>query len=217
MFSRFRHLVFDLDGTLADTRDDLVAAVNHALAELGLPRRGPEQVAGFVGHGARLLIERALGPEHADLAPRALQVFLSYYKEHLLDRTRAYDGIPELLAAAQARGIALTVLTNKPEAPSRAILDGLGLIRYFAAVVGGDTLPVRKPDPAGILHLQQLTGVPLQETLLVGDSQVDCETGRAAGVAVCGAAWGFIPDALKAVPPDFTVASPAALQRLFTG
>jgi phosphoglycolate phosphatase len=208
---RFRHLIFDLDGTLANTRDDIVHAVNHTLVTLGLPRRPPEQVTGFVGHGARLLIERALGPDRTSLLPKAMDVFIAYYREHLLDRTVAYDGIPELLAAAQARGVALTVLTNKPEAPSLAILKGLGLLDFFAAVVGGDTFPTRKPDPQGVHHLARVTRIPLEDTLLVGDSQVDCETGRAAGIRVCGVTWGFVPDSLKAVPPDFTVASAAEL------
>src|SRR5262245_11277544 len=208
---RFAHLIFDLDGTLVDTKADLAAATNHVLAAFGLPPISPPQVADYVGYGARVLVERALGPAHADLVSRGFALFMEYYGVHLLDHTRPYAGIEQLLAAAQAQGIMLSVLTNKPEAASRAIITGLGLAPYFVTGVGGDTLPVKKPDPQGVAYLQRLTGVALSKTLLIGDSRVDCETGRAAGVATCGVRWGFDAEGLAALPPQFVVDKPEAL------
>ena len=208
---RFAHLIFDLDGTLVDTKADLAAATNHVLASFGLPLLSVAQVADSVGHGARVLVERALGPAQASLVSRGFARFMEYYAAHLLDHTRTYAGIERLLAATHAQGITLSVLTNKPEAPSRAIVAGLGLASYFTAIVGGDTLPTKKPDPRGVAYLQRLTGVALHETLLIGDSQVDCETGRAAGVASCRVTWGFGTKGLATLPPQFVVGTPEQL------
>jgi phosphoglycolate phosphatase len=211
---RFAHLIFDLDGTLVDTKADLAAATNHVLASFGLPQVSTAQVAAYVGHGARVLVERALGPAHADLVPRGFALFMEYYGVHLLDHTRPYAGIEQLLAAVRARGIMSSVLTNKPEAASRAIVTGLGLAQYFREIVGGDTLPTKKPDPQGVTYLRRLTGVELPQTLLIGDSRVDCETGRAAGVATCGVAWGFGVKDFATLPPQFMVHTPAQLGEL---
>ncbi|MGH7960647.1 MAG: HAD family hydrolase, partial [Candidatus Binatia bacterium] len=128
--------------------------------------------------------------------------------------TRAYAGIESLLAAAPAQGIVLSVLTNNIEVSSRAILSGLGLAPLFSALVGGDTLPTKKPDPQGIFYLQHLTGIALTETILIGDSRIDVETGRAAGVATCGVTWGFSAAGLATLPPHFLVDTPEQLCRL---
>lgn len=202
---RFSHLIFDLDGTLVDTKTDLAAATNHVLASFGLPQLSIEQVADYVGNGARVLIERALGSANADLVSHGFTLFMAYYGAHLLEQTRPYAGIERLLAAAHVQGITLSVLTNKPEAPSRAIINGLGLAAYFTAIIGEDTLPTRKPNPQGVAYLQRLTGIDLRETLLIGDSRVDYETGRAAGVATCGVMWGFGAEDLVALAPQFLV------------
>jgi phosphoglycolate phosphatase len=211
---RFSHLIFDLDGTLVDTKADLAAATNSMLSALELPILTIAQVERFIGEGARVLVERALGPQRANLVPRGFALFMEYYTAHLLDHTQPYAGIPELLAAAYAEGHALSVLTNKPEAPSRAILSGLGLANFFGALVGGDTLPVRKPDPQGIRYLQQVTGVALAETVLIGDSRIDVETGRAAGITTCRVMWGFGAEGMRAGAPQFVVDSPAQLSAL---
>ncbi len=211
---RFAHLIFDLDGTLVDTKADLAAATNHVLASFGLPLLSAAQVADYVGHGARVLVERALGPTNGCLVSRGFALFMEYYGDHLLDHTRTYAGIERLLAVAQAQGITLSVLTNKPEAASRAIVAGLGLAPYFREIVGGDTLPTKKPDPQGVSYLQRSTGIDSHETLLIGDSQIDCETGRAAGVPTCGVMWGFGAKDLKVLPPQFLVDTPEQLRRL---
>lgn len=211
---RFAHLIFDLDGTVVDTQADLAAAVNYMLVSLGLPRMSVAQVRAYVGHGARVLVERALGASRAHLADRGFALFMDYYSAHLLDHTRAYQGITEFLIAARERGITLSVLTNKPEAPSRAILSGVRLTPLFAAVVGGDTLPVKKPNPQGVLYLGRVTGVAPAETLLIGDSSIDVETGRAAGIATCGVMWGYGGPGLVTVAPQFLVETPGQLSRL---
>jgi len=187
----FEHIIFDLDGTLIDSRRDLTAAVNHVLRTFDLAELPLEAVCGYVGEGARVLVQRALGPAHHDQLDEGLAVFLTYYGAHLLDHTQPYDGVPEVLAELAARGIVLSVLTNKPAAMSRTILDGLGLLPRFAAVVGGDSLAVRKPEAAGIDYLLTVTGTSRARTLLVGDSLIDVTTARAGHVAFCGVAWGL--------------------------
>ena len=194
----YDHVAFDLDGTLVDSRLDLVAAVNHVLEVLGLPCLSFVTICGFVGEGARLLVQRALGPAHEQRLDEALQLFLAYYGRHLLDHTRPYPGVAETVAVLRARGVILSVLSNKPENLSRRILEGLSLLPHFAAVIGGDSLPARKPDPLGLRRLAELSGIPARRMLLVGDSRIDIETARAAGVAFCGVTWGIRPDEVLA-------------------
>jgi phosphoglycolate phosphatase len=181
-----RLAVFDLDGTLVDSVDDLAVSVNHALAAVGLPPRTRAEIQGFVGEGARVLLERAVAPRLELLEP-ALAAWRVHYEAHCLDRTVAYPGVPELLARA-ARPLA--VLTNKPGPLARKILDGLGLGRRFTEVVGGGEAP-RKPDPAGLLGLLARAGAAPRDAVLIGDSHVDVATGLAAGVPVVAVTWGF--------------------------
>jgi phosphoglycolate phosphatase len=210
----YDHVAFDLDGTLIDSRADLTAAVNHVLRGLGLAELPPATLYRYVGDGARVLVERALGPEHQDRLEAAVEAFMAYYAAHLLDATRPYPGVEEALAALAARGVACSVLTNKPEAMSRAILDGLGLAARFVAIVGGDSLPVRKPDPVGLERLRALTATARERMLLVGDSGIDLRTARAGGVAFCGVAWGLAPEALEAARPERIIAHPRELVAL---
>lgn len=210
----FEHIIFDLDGTLIDSNADLGAAVNHVLRTLDLPELPLETVCQYVGEGARMLVQRALGPAHEERLDEAFNAFLAYYGAHLLDRTRPYDGIPETVAALAERGVVLSVLTNKPAAMSRTILDGLVLLSHFAAVVGGDSLAVRKPDPAGVEHLLAVTGAPREGTLLVGDSLTDVATARAAAVSFCGVAWGLRHADLVAARVEPIVHHPSELVRM---
>ncbi|MGC3997393.1 MAG: HAD-IA family hydrolase [Anaeromyxobacter sp.] len=181
-----RLALLDLDGTLVDSVDDLAASVNHALATLGLPARSTAEVRGFIGDGARVLLERAVAPR-GELVEPALAAWRAHYQGHLLDRTRAYAGIPEVLAGA---GRPLAVLTNKPGDMARRILEGLGLLPRFAAVVGGDEGP-RKPDPAGALGLIARLGGRPEDAVLIGDSAVDAATARAAGLRFVAVTWGL--------------------------
>jgi len=209
---RFRHLIFDLDGTLVDSKADLAAATNVMLAALGLPQLTLDQIAGFVGHGARVLVQKALGETNQHLTEEGFALFMRSYSSHLLDETQVYPGLEALLYEASAQGLCLSVLTNKPEAPSRTILAGLGLAPFFPNIVGGDTLSTKKPDPQGVVYLQSQVGVDLNKTLLIGDSRVDYETGVTAGVAVCGVSWGFGAQDFATLAPQFLVDTPEQLR-----
>jgi phosphoglycolate phosphatase len=206
-------VVYDLDGTLVDSRGDLSDSVNAMLGALGLPPRADEEIWGFIGEGAERLVRRSLGPEHEQRTPEALQVWRREYARRLLVRTRPYRGIAELL---QAPPDARAVLTNKPGAFAREILRGLGMLDRFRAVVGGDE-GERKPDPGALLRVCDLLGASAAETLLVGDSLVDVLTGKAAGVPVCAVAWGLTArPALQAAGPGWVVDTPEELRHLLT-
>ena len=210
----YRHVAFDLDGTLIDSRADIAAGVNHVLRSFDLAEIDVATVSQYVGEGARVLIERALGPGRQALVERGFERFVVYYDRHLLDATRPYPGIPEALAALADDGVALSVLTNKPVAMTRAILAGLGLAPRFVAVLGGDSLPVRKPDPTGLAQLRALTATPREQMLLVGDSDIDVRTARAAHVAFCGVTWGFGSDAVRAANAEHLIDHPEELVAL---
>jgi phosphoglycolate phosphatase len=186
-------VVFDLDGTLIDSRRDLADATNAMLAEYGAPPLPEDAVARMVGEGAAVLVSRALAASGLPAGtPGALDRFLQHYGTRLTVHTRPYEGIPELLAALRADGAAvLAVLTNKPGRATSAILEQLGLAGYFRLVLGGDTGAGRKPDPAGLLSIVRDAGTTPPRTLLVGDSPVDLETARRAGTRICLARYGF--------------------------
>jgi phosphoglycolate phosphatase len=193
----YGHVIFDLDGTLVDSLDDLTAAINHVRAGLALPPLRRESVAAGVGEGARRLVERTVETRRPEEVDAALVAFLEYYGAHALDRTRLYPGMGAVIERLRRRGVRLSVLSNKPAALSRAILGGLGVLPCFVAVIGGDTLPARKPDPAGVHSLCLTAMVEEAETVLVGDSLVDARTAGAAGVGFIGVAWGLRPDELR--------------------
>jgi phosphoglycolate phosphatase len=182
-----RLVVYDLDGTLIDSRADLADSVNAMLSRMGLPTHEAAVVVGFVGEGAERLIRRSLGPAHEHRYPEAAPIWREEYGVRLLRKTHLYDGIAELLARPPELR---TVLTNKPGAFAREIVRGLGLEGRFAQVVGGDERP-RKPSPEGLLRMCRELGVDPADTLLVGDSGVDVATGVAARVPVCGVTWGI--------------------------
>lgn len=211
---RYRLVLLDLDGTLLDTRADLVASTNHVRRSFGLDPLPAGTVEHLVGNGARVLVERALGAERQDIHDEALRRFLDHYQAHCLDRTRAYAGMAELVDGLRLAGVLFSVLTNKPEALARRILSGLGLLDRFIGLVGGDTFPERKPDPRGAEHLRALARAERSDCLMVGDSEVDVATARAAGIAVCGVRWGFDASRVVAAGPDALVDDSAALERV---
>jgi len=199
-------VVFDLDGTLADTKQDLCAAVNHVRGVHGLAPLAESDIARMIGDGARALVERALGDQPADAAIEAgLELFLTYYREHMLDRTTLYPGVVEALDRLSSSTLA--VLTNKPFRFSRHLLDGLGILDRFVAVYGGNSFDRKKPDPVGLLRILEETGIDRGATWMVGDSAVDVRTGRAAGVRTCGVKYGYGSAGFERYPPDIIVES----------
>lgn len=186
-----RLVVFDLDGTLIDSRQDLADAANALIAERGGTPLPVDAVTGMVGEGAALLVRRALTA--AGLDPdldAALPRFLELYDERLLAHTRLYPGTADALESI-ARRATLAVLTNKPQRPTETILRGLGVDPYFERVIGGDTTFGRKPDPAGLRHLMAEAKASTVDTVLVGDSAIDLRTAHAAGVRLCLVTYGF--------------------------
>jgi phosphoglycolate phosphatase len=188
----YQLIVFDLDGTLIDSRRDLANATNALLVECGAAALPEDRIGRMVGDGAATLVARAFDAAGLEKPPDALARFLTIYGEHLLDHTRPYPGIAAALDALGARA-SLAVLTNKPLASTREILAGLDLARHFDpdAVVGGDGAFPRKPDPAGLHYLIARAGAVPASTLLVGDSLIDWKTARAASAHVCLARYGF--------------------------
>ena len=214
-------VIFDLDGTLIDSRLDLVHSVNATLRHMKRPELPDDVIASYVGDGAPALIGRALGSEanNEKLVRSGLEYFLTYYREHKLDHTHLYDGILEALATlgnshnGQPRKMA--VLTNKPVHPSRAIVEALGLGKFFARVYGGNSFPTKKPDPEGAQTILRELKISAEETLIVGDSGVDVLTGRNAGIWTCGVTYGFAPHTLHHPPPDVLVDKPVELAEIF--
>jgi phosphoglycolate phosphatase len=221
---RLKLLVFDLDGTLIDSAQDLCNSVNAALNDFHLGPLSDPTIAGFVGNGAPLLMRRALAlagnvPVDAvdeDLFSRAYAFFLQHYREHKLDFTYAYEGVLDALKALHELHDApggplrtMAVLTNKPVRPARGICEGLGLAGYFLHIYGGDSFPVKKPDPLGLRSLMEETGSSPEETVMIGDSQVDVQTARNAGAWSVGCNFGFGVPTLMDSRPDILVDSAA--------
>lgn len=223
---RIKLVIFDLDGTLIDSRLDLVHSVNAALRHIGRPELPKDVIASYVGDGAPILIQRALGTEQFDqaLVRTGLEFFLTYYRAHKLDHTTVYPGICEALAAIQnsSNGSSsgtqrkMAVLSNKPVGPSRAIIEALGMNRYFSQVYGGNSFATKKPDPEGALKLMEESGAAPEETAIIGDSHVDVRTGRNAGLYTIAVTYGFAPHTLETEPADVTVDQPVELTMLFT-
>jgi len=217
---RIRLLVFDLDGTLIDSRLDLIHSVNAMLQHIGRPALDGDLIASYVGDGAPALVRRAVGDTDDEaLFRRALEYFLGYYRLHKLDHTTVYEGIAEALASVtdSTNGVRrlMAVLSNKPVNPSRDIVQALGLGDFFVRVYGGNSFTTKKPDPLGVRTILQETGLAADEALMIGDSSVDVLTGRNAGLWTCGVTYGFAPHSLEDVPPDVLIETPRQLGDLF--
>jgi phosphoglycolate phosphatase len=211
MSSPIRALIFDLDGTLIDSRADIARSANRALAALGFAELPLETISEFVGDGASKLLERAarIGPDDPRVAP-LLRVFLDEYAAHPVVTTTVFPGAREALEALSALPLALC--TNKPRVTTELVLRALDLERYFRAVVAGDDLPRRKPDPLPISHLAERLGVPAAHVLVVGDGAQDIEAGRAAGARTVGVRHGIQPlERLLAAKPERVLDSLAEL------
>jgi len=185
-----RAFLFDLDGTLIDSKLDLVNAVNFMLREMNRRELPLETVAGYIGHGAPRLMADVLGPG-ASGADRqlALEIFLDHYERHFLDNTRAYPGVIEGLKLLEE--FPMAVLTNKPAKPSGEILEKLGLAKYFRVVYGGDSFATKKPDPMGAQKILEYLAAQPEEAVMIGDSDVDIQTARNAGILAIAVNYGF--------------------------
>ena len=208
--SDYELVLWDLDGTLVDSRLDLVEATNVAMRALGYPLVPFDRFSRMVGQGVRHLVTEALpkgtSPETVE---KAIDLFLEWYRIHLADNTRFYDGILEGIARLS---VPSAVVSNKREGLCRSLLERLGADRFFVEIVGGDSCSERKPHPMPILHVVEGRGVDPGRVLMVGDSAVDIEAGVRAGVKTCGVLWGFgDPGGNPSFRPDFLAAGPDEL------
>src|SRR5262249_3281446 len=204
-------LIFDLDGTVVDSPIDLANSVNAMLRHYGKPQLPDDVIASYIGNGAPMLVRRALGdPDDENFVQEALLYFMAYYREHKLDTTYVYAGIPESLETIRSRcdgmrEIKMAVLSNKPVGPSRGIVDALGLGQYFFQVYGGNSFHTKKPDPTGVEALLKESGAKAEETVIIGDSDVDIVTARNAGAYSIGVTYGLAPHTLEDAPPDVLI------------
>jgi phosphoglycolate phosphatase len=209
-------LIFDLDGTLIDSRQDLANSVNAMLRHFRRPELPQDVIASYIGNGAPMLVRRSLGdPDDENFVQDALLYFMAWYREHKLDHTYVYEGIRESLEAIRAsrngRPVKMAVLSNKPVGPSRAIVEALGLGDFFFQVYGGNSFHTKKPDPAGVEALLEEAGAQPEETVLIGDSDVDVITARNAGIYSVGVSYGLAPHTLEDAPPDVLIDKPQEL------
>lgn len=206
-----RLIVFDLDGTLIDSRADLVASVNATLVHLGRHPLPDAVIASYIGDGVNMLVRRALGdPEHEEIVTDAVSFFLDYYRVHLLDHTYVYDGALEAMTTI-ARNLPhakIAVLTNKPVRPAEAICAALKLAPHCFRIFGGNSFETKKPDPFGLETLMREAQAKPEETLMIGDSDVDVLTARNAGASAIGCRFGLAPHSLADAPPDCLVDHP---------
>jgi len=205
-FSEVRVLIFDLDGTLIDSKLDLALSVNATLAHMGRAALPHETIYSYVGRGAAALVRSALGDSITEQEARdGHAFFLSYYRQHMLDNTVTYPGVREALA--QLDGHQMAVLTNKPVRFSEAILEGLAIAHHFEFVYGGNSFEKKKPDPMGVSTLlKDLRALP-NESMMVGDSEVDVLTARNSGIHSCGVTYGLGLSGMQIHPPDILLDS----------
>ena len=202
-------LIFDLDGTLVDTAPDLIQATNHVLQSIGRRPVSYQEFRGFVGHGAMNLIERgtlATGAaiDHETLK-RLHRDFLDYYGDNISAHSKVFEGIPALLDNAKSRGLKMGVCTNKVEGLSHKLLDELGLGKWFEAVVGGDTLPIMKPDPAPYVEVAKRLGVDASRTIMFGDSETDIRTAQNTRVPVIAVTFGYTAQPVETFHPTHVI------------
>jgi len=208
-------IVFDLDGTLADSLPDLANAANYACRRLGLPEHPPGAVKDMIGGGERKFMERVVGPAHQDLVAPCLEIYLDYYFRHCGDLTRLYPGVRETLV--ELPGQKLAVLSNKLQRLTEKVLRVLSIASFFAAVRGGGPDLPLKPAPQPLLALMAALGAAPARTLMVGDKPADIQTARGAGARVAAVTYGYgEPAALATAAPDFLLPQISQLKALLT-
>ncbi|MFQ5770334.1 MAG: HAD family hydrolase [bacterium] len=207
-------LIFDLDGTLVDTRQDLTNSVNYARDSLGLPPLELTQVMQYVGNGVRKLMERSLPQPLKETTDDAITHFRNHYREHLLDCSTLYPGVEEVLHHFHQKK--MVVISNKPEEFCRTILEGVQIVSYFDLILGGDTLSFLKPSPEPILHVLKQLKIRSEKTVIIGDGTTDIEAGLKAKVLTCAVTYGFrAKEILLQAQPDYVVQEIQELKRLF--
>ncbi len=210
-------LIFDLDGTLIDSKRDLADSVNAMRVYLKEPPLADETVYSYVGNGAPVLVRRALPGRGEEEIERGLRFFLDYYRDHMLDATTLYPGVREALDRLLTAGVRMAVLTNKPVRFSEHLIKGLGLDGHFFRIYGGNSFEEKKPHPIGIELLMRESGIGREQTIMVGDSAVDILTARNAQVRACGVSWGFQPETFADAPPDFIIDTMSELAGMVIG
>jgi len=214
-------LIFDLDGTLVDSRLDLANSINAMLRHFGKSELPCDVIASYIGDGAPMLVRRSLGdPDDEAFVQQAVLYFMGWYREHKLDNTYVYDGVKQSLdAIRQSRNgntpVKMAVLSNKPVVPSRAIVEALGLGEYFFQVYGGNSFHTKKPDPTGVQALLSEAGAQPNETVIIGDSDIDIVTASNSGIYSVGVMYGLAPHTLHEVTPDVVVDHPRELAEVF--
>ncbi len=200
----FQLLVFDFDGTLVDTKKDIVDSVNRTLTELNLRTLDRETLSTFIGKGVNHLMARSLEGTECDDLPRAIDAFMRHYEEHLMDQTDLFPNCRAILEHFAHKEN--TILSNKPTRFITQILDALDCRAPFSTIIGGDLMPEKKPDPGGLHHILQQHNVRPEEALMIGDSLVDIETGKRAGVPTCGITYGHAGRAsLETAQPNWII------------
>ncbi len=191
MMNKIELVIFDLDGTIIDSLDDLTDATNYMLSKMGKGSLSRERVKKLVGQGARRLVERAILGISPDDLELALGYFISYNDDHIVDKTKLYPNVPAALTALRECGCRLAIISNKNSALCRKVVNALGVEDYFEVVMGADTIPFRKPSPEPVLKLLRDLGINAENTVIVGDSINDVAAGRAAGVLTVGCTYGY--------------------------
>jgi len=184
-------VLFDLDGTLVDSLEDLTDAVNHMLAGFGRPPLTSASVRRLVGKGAHNLVRRALETESEEAITRGIELFVAYNSDHVTDKSLLYPGVREALLQLAENGIRLVVISNKHEAICHLIMEALGIARLFEIICGGDTFPEMKPSPLPLLQALERLGIAAQDAVMVGDTINDIQAGQQAGVSTIGCTWGY--------------------------